>query len=92
MAQRYEDSIEKVMITLREVSEDAVVPRNIKLKLQSIISHLNKNTELSIKLNKALNELDDIVNDVNLQPHTRTQIYSVVSILEKMTQSIEYNE
>jgi len=76
--------IEIVISSLNEVQEDATVPRNVRLQIQSIIITLKANTELSIKINKALNELDEIANDVNLQSYTRTQIWNTMSVLEKL--------
>ncbi|MBU0461926.1 MAG: UPF0147 family protein, partial [Nanoarchaeota archaeon] len=38
--------------------------------------------ELSIRINKALSELDEISDDTNLQAYTRTQIWNIASMLE----------
>lgn len=76
--------VEIIVSSLNEIQEDATVPRNVRMQIQSIIATLKTETELSIKLNKALSELGDIANDVNLQSYTRTQIYNVISILEKL--------
>jgi len=37
-----------------------------------------------IRINKALHELEEIADDINLQPFTRTQLWNIVSILEKI--------
>jgi|TARA_B100002003_G_scaffold149320_1_gene138430 uncharacterized protein (UPF0147 family) len=76
--------IEDIIETLNEVQEDATVPKNVRIKIQEITGTLKEDTQLSIKINKALNELDEIASDVNLQPYTRTQIWNIVSVLEKM--------
>ena len=34
------------------------------------------------KINKALHELEEVAEDTNMQPYTRTQIWNVVSLLE----------
>jgi len=73
------ETIEK----LQELENDINIPKNIKIKVKSIINILKGDIELSIKINKALNELDEISNDANLEPYTRTQIWNIVSILEK---------
>jgi len=46
---------------------------------------LNGKTDLSIRINKALNELDEIADDTNIQSYTRTQIWNIVSLLEKIS-------
>ena len=45
---------------------------------------LNGETETQIKVSKALNELEEIADDVNLKSYTRTQVWNVVSALEKI--------
>ena len=76
--------VETIVSSLNEIQEDATVPRNVRTQIQSIIATLKTETELSIKINKALNELGEIANDVNIQSYTRTQIYNVISVLEKL--------
>ena len=49
----------------------------------SVFDTLKENRELPIKINKALNELGEIANDVNLHAYTRAQIWNVISALEK---------
>lgn len=69
---------------LNELHEDVTVPKNVRIKIEEIISSLRDDAILSIKINKALNELDEIASDVNLQPYTRTQIWNIISLLEKL--------
>jgi len=78
------EEINNIIGTLTELEEDVTVPRNVRLKIQCIIKNLKEKTEIPIKTSKALNDLDEIADDVNLQPYTRTQIWNVVSILEKI--------
>ena len=75
------DSVIKI---LSEIREDITVPRNVRIQIQSITKTLKENTELSINVNKALNQLDELANDVNLQAYTRTQIWNIISALEKL--------
>ena len=82
MAQQLTE-VETIVVSLNEIQEDGTVPRNVRTQIQSIITSLKTETEISIKINKALSELGEIANDVNLQSYTRTQIYNVISILEK---------
>lgn len=76
--------VNSLINSLSELQADAVVPKNVRIKIDSVISTLRENTEVSIKANKALNELDEIANDNNLQAYTRTQIWNVMSSLEKL--------
>lgn len=76
--------VDVVMSSLNEIQADSTVPRNVRTKIESIVKTLNENIELLIKVNKALNELDQIASDVNLQSYTRTQIWNAMSVLEKL--------
>lgn len=76
--------IENIIEIFNEMHEDSTVPKNVRTKIQEIINTLKEDTQLSIKVNKALNDLDEIASDVNLQPYTRTQMWNIISILEKM--------
>ncbi|HZX45426.1 MAG TPA: UPF0147 family protein [Candidatus Nanoarchaeia archaeon] len=69
---------------LAELEEDTNIPKNIKVKIRAIIDILKPEEEVSIKVNKALSELDDMSNDPNLDSYTRTRMWNVVSILEKI--------
>jgi len=69
---------------LSELKEDNTVPRNVRGKIESMISNLNDESEVQIKVSKVLSELEVISDDVNLQPYIRTQIWDVVSLLEKV--------
>ncbi len=76
--------MDSVIISLNEIQADVTVPRNVRTKIEEIINTLNEDAELSIKVSKALNKLDEIAGDVNLQAYSRTQIWNVMSLLEKL--------
>ncbi len=71
-----------VIDALTELRDDHAVPRNVKTKIESIIILLNDETETSIKISRALHEMEEISDDVNMQSYTRTQLFNVVSLLE----------
>lgn len=75
-------SIEPVLL---ELKDDSTVPKNVRSRIEKVIEFINSNDmETSIKISKALNELEEIADDVNLQSYTRTQIWGIVSELEKV--------
>ena len=77
--------VDIVVGSLNEIHEDATVPRNVRLIIESVMTCLKEDTELSTKVSKALNKLDEVASDINLQAYTRTQIWNVMSALEKLT-------
>ncbi|MBW2991088.1 UPF0147 family protein [Candidatus Woesearchaeota archaeon] len=75
-----------VVEIVNEIVEDPTLPKNIKTKLEEITSELKgvDKKDLRLKADKCIHELDDISSDVNLQPFVRTQLWSVVSMLEAL--------
>ena len=77
------DELLDIIEGLDEIKDDTTVPKNIRLKIGTIMKILEDNdVELSIKISKAQQELDDISEDSNIQAYTRTQLWNVVSLLE----------
>lgn len=76
--------LNNILNLLNEISEDPVTSKNVKEKMIKITEILKQDVDVSIKVHKALNELDEIVSDNNMQHFTRTQIWNVVSLLEKI--------
>ncbi len=77
-----EEKLKDIIDALSELSIDLAVPKNIKSKISDMINILEDDSELSIRINKVLNELDEIADDPNLQAYTRVQILNIVSLLE----------
>lgn len=72
-----------IIDALQEIANESAVPRNIKEKLTQIVATLkNEKEDFLMRKDKALSELDEVVEDTNIQPYTRTQIWNVVSALE----------
>jgi len=77
--------LDPVFAVLKDIIEDPTTPKNVKEKMNELSNILKEeNGDVSMKIHKVLNELDDIVNDSNMQQFTRTQIWNVASLLEKI--------
>jgi hypothetical protein len=76
------DQLVNVIAALQELEQDPSTPKNVKAKIQSTIKVLNEKSETSIKVSKALHELEDLTEDSNVQSYTRMQIFNIVSLLE----------
>ena len=68
---------------LKELEGDGTVPKNVKSKLQKTIEALQMDN-ISLGKDKAIQELDEVADDINLQPYTRTQVWNIISRLEKI--------
>lgn len=77
-----DDRLPNIIKALQELESDNTVPKNIKAKISTTIKVLHEDSDLGIKINRALNELDELTDDNNIQPYTRTQIWNIVSMLE----------
>lgn len=79
-----DERIQNIMEALEELFNDSTVPRNVKSKVEEVITCLKGKDaeEMSIKINKALSVLDEISDDTNLQSYTRTQVWNIASMLE----------
>ena len=87
LAGRKETSVKDIVASISELREDNTVPKNVKEKVQAVIQTLNdEKEELSMRIDKALQILDDVAEDSNLQSYTRTQVWNIVSMLEKVTE------
>ncbi len=79
-----DEKVKEVIDALSELNDDNTVPRNIKNKISAAIQILEDDSDLSIRVNKVLNELDEIADETNIQAYTRTQLWNIVSMLESM--------
>ncbi len=75
---------EEIVNALRSLKDEESVPKNVKLKLDMIITDLNRDEDMQTKVGKSLHHLDEIAEDLNLQSFIRTQIWSISGMLEKL--------
>ena len=81
------ESFENVKILLEAMLQDRAVPRNIKSVAQKGIDELSREDEDATDAIIAANVIylvDDLTMDANIPFHSRTTIYRIMSILEKI--------
>ncbi|VVB81380.1 Uncharacterised protein [uncultured archaeon] len=76
------DTLQQIIFALQELEQDTTTPKNVKMKVISTLKILNENGEISFKKSKALHELEELSEDINVQSYTRTQLFNIVSLLE----------
>lgn len=69
---------------LGEMTDDQSVPRNVKAKMAEVVAILKSDVELSIKKHKVAQIFDDLQDDSNIDSYTRTQLWSVVPLVESL--------
>ena len=76
---------EDILNMISKIEEDNTVPKNIKIKIQNISIDLREDEkEIDVRINRALQDLDEISEDNNIPDYIRTQIWSIVSLLESI--------
>ncbi len=81
------DNVDGIIEALTELLDDSTIPKNVKAKMQNAINHLKANGDRSMSFSKAMHELEELAEDVNIEPFTRSQILNIVSLLEKTLNS-----
>lgn len=79
-----EHELEGIISALNDIKADNSVPKNVKEKVDKAILSLESDDDMTTKVHKALQELDDLSDDTTMQSFTRTQIWNVVSCLESV--------
>jgi uncharacterized protein (UPF0147 family) len=76
------DEISQAIALLNQIIEDRTVPRNIRDSAKKAADYLGKDEDITVKVDKAIQVLDEVSEDPNVPMYTRTQIWSIVSLLE----------
>jgi len=84
MTKAVNQKIADMVNLIEELQSDTTVPRNVKDKLDFCASTLQEESEISLRIDKARHALEEISEDSNLQSYTRTQIWNISSLLEKL--------
>jgi len=77
-----EARIVEILAALRELEGDSAVPKNIRQRITGAIATLQGPSEPTIRASRALSQLEEVAEDLNVQAFTRTQLFNIVSMLE----------
>jgi uncharacterized protein (UPF0147 family) len=79
----YENRVNQAKAVLSLISEDRTTPRNIRRAAKEASEMLDlPDQSQAVRAAQAINILDDISQDPNMPPYTRTRIWNIVSLLE----------
>jgi len=80
------DELSAIIEVMNELTQDNTVPQGVRTKLTAIKNILQNDTnDLTIKINKVLDDLEQISNDTNLPSYIRTDIWNIASMLEEIS-------
>ena len=77
-----EEKVRGVIDALKELEGDSSLPKNVKTKVASIIKILEEKGEVSMKVSRALHELESLADDSTTPSFTRTQLFNITSMLD----------
>ncbi|MBU0586588.1 UPF0147 family protein [Candidatus Micrarchaeota archaeon] len=78
--------IQSIISMIEDVLGDNSVPKNIRKALADAKVRLQGEDDLIVKVSAAIYLIEPISEDVNMPPHTRTQIWGIISALESIKQ------
>lgn len=81
-----EDSkLVEVLDALELIEKDSSVPKNIREGIKNSAQVLKeRDIEMAVRINKSLQELEELSDNPNIPVFTRTQLWNVVSLLESV--------
>jgi len=82
VAQTENQQLFNIITGLEELYEDSMTPKNVKIKIEEIVTLLKNNSDSPLVINRTLDELDQLTSDYNLDSFTRTQIFNIMSLME----------
>ena len=82
-----EERLKQAVALIGQILEDKTVPKNIRDRAEKSKNNLlDKNLELNVRIDKAIQLLDEISEDSNMPVYTRTQVWNIVTLLESILQ------
>lgn len=84
---KYQNDIEAIAELMDTVLDDHAVPRNIRGAVEEAKKVILSATD-DVALSRAIYLLDDVSNDVNLPPHSRTDLWTIISELEALKEKL----
>ena len=80
-----EDKLKNVVEVLDQIEKDFSVPKNVRLRIKNAAVALEENGKsIDVRIDRSLQELDEVSDDPNIPSYTRTQIWNIVSLLESI--------
>ena len=69
---------------------DRSVPRNVRRAIEEGMNKIkDKSEDLSVSLATVIYELDEIANDINIPMHARSELWNIISELERFKEDIK---
>ena len=75
----------EIIEEMEQILSDNTVPKNVRIKVKCVVDVLKgvEKESFAIKIDQSLQELDEVSDDPNVPTYAKTQIWNVVSMLER---------
>ena len=78
-----ENEVTEVIELINEICDTPSVPKNVKASLEQIqVLFHDEEMELGVKVDSAMQSMEDLSLDPNLSSFSRAQIWNLTSLLE----------
>jgi len=79
--------LSEILEALDYLQKDMMIPKNVRHKIKNAYFTLSeKDKNLPLRIDKSIQELDEITEDPNLPIDTKTQLWNIFSKLEGIQQ------
>jgi uncharacterized protein (UPF0147 family) len=80
-----DDPLKAAIFELRDISKDNLLQKNVKIKIENCLKIIcDDSKDVSIRVNKVSVILDEICDDSNIESFSRTRLYNVSQLLERV--------
>ncbi len=84
-----EEALDGIKEIMEGVIRDSAVPRNIKRSVQEAKDKISSKDAPEVTLTSAIYLLDECLNDINMPFHTRPELMSLISELERIKEEMK---
>ena len=79
--------LSEILNVLNYLQKDVLIPKNVRTKIKKVHNTLlDEDKSLCIRIDKSIQELDEVAEDPNIPMDTKTQLWDIFSKLECIQQ------
>lgn len=80
-----ENKLGEIINALEVIEKDRAIPKNVREGIKNSMQVLREeHIKTAVKINRSLQELEELSDNPNTPIYTRTQLWNIVSLLESV--------
>jgi len=79
-----EEKVSQIVRLMGTVIDDASIPRNVRRAVGEAKEKLEGSDDLNARVSSAVYAIEQVSEDINMPMHARTQIWTILSALERL--------